>query len=228
MTDDDPVHMRNFVSNVMEVDRLLEIHAMATSPGPGRKHAVEILNKSGIVLLVACWEAFVEDLASNALRLLLEKGNDHSVFSDEVLERIGSKHQGKNAWLLAGDGWKSVCVNHLKDVLAKTTGNLNTPKAQQVDELFEKVLGLKEISKRWSWKGRTVAASREDLDALVTLRGSIAHRVKATRNVRKKDVTDARDFISRLAVKSHNAVTSHLATRLGTNVWQGYWFSETR
>ena len=140
---------------------------------------------------------------------------------------IGNKHQGKNAWLLAGDGWMKACASHLKDVLAKTTGSLNTPKASQVDELFEKVLGLKEISKRWSWKGRT-AASKADLDALVTLRGSIAHRVKATRIVRKKDVIDARDFISRLAVKSHNAVTSDLEHLLGTRPWQGYWFNGTR
>ena len=224
---DNPQHMANFISNVKEVDRLLEIHTRATSPGPGRKHAVEILNKSGIVLLVACWEAFVEDLASNALEVLIEKSKDHSVLPDEVLERIGSKLQGKNAWLLAGDGWKAACVNHLKDVLAKTTGSLNTPKAPQVDEIFEKVLGLKEMSKRWSWKGRTAAGSKRDLAALVGLRGSIAHRVKATRHVRKKDVIDARDFISRLAVKSHNAVTSHLEERLNMKPWQGYWFNET-
>ncbi len=221
-------HMANFISNLKEVDRLLDIHAKITSPGPGRKHAVEILHKSGVVLLVACWEAFVEDLVTNALTVLIENADDHSALPDELLERIGNKHAGKNAWALAGTGWKVACRNNLKEVLAKTIANLNSPKAAQVDDLFDKSIGLKNISKKWSWRGRTATRSRADLDSLVSLRGSIAHRVAAARNVRKKDVTGARDFISRLSVKSHNAVAAHLDARLGASPWGIYWFDETK
>jgi hypothetical protein len=51
-----PPHVRLLVSNVVEVESLLKIHRKLTGPGPGRRH-VEVLNKSGIVVLVACWEA---------------------------------------------------------------------------------------------------------------------------------------------------------------------------
>lgn len=44
-----------------------------------------ILNKSGIVLAVSCWEAFVEDLASHAFNWLLEHAKAPTVFPRKVL-----------------------------------------------------------------------------------------------------------------------------------------------
>ncbi len=220
--------MAGFTANLKEVDRLSDIHGIITPAGQGRKHNVQVLHKSGIVMLVACWEAFVEDLAASALTFLLASASDHSVLPDEVLERIASKCQGKKAWSLAGDGWKKACNDHLQEVLAKTTGSLNTPKTAQVDELFEKVLALRSISSNWQWKGRSSTHSRAALDSLVSLRGSIAHRVSASKSVQKKDVQEARELLARLAVKSHNAVNRHLNAVLGSKPWEGYWFSATR
>lgn len=221
-------HMANFISNVKEVDRLSEIHAAVTKKGPGRKHNVEVLHKSGIVLLIACWEAYVEDLATNGLSALIDRASSHTKIPPEVLERIAGKLQGMKAWDLAGDGWRRACRNHLKEVLARTTGALNTPRAAQVDELFEKALGIKALSSSWTWQGRTARSSQKSLDDLVTLRGSIAHRVTAARSVGKADVEEARELISRLAVKSHNAVNKHLDRLLGERPWEGFWYGETR
>ena len=47
--------------NMREVNRLLEIHWELTGGQPGRRHGVEVLNKSAIVLITACWESLVED-----------------------------------------------------------------------------------------------------------------------------------------------------------------------
>lgn len=220
--------MANFISNVKEVDHLSDIYAAVAPPGPGRKHKVAVLHKSGIVLLVACWEAFVEDLAGNGLAFVIQHAPDHSLIPEDVRERIANRLQGKRAWDLAGDGWKQACRDHLKEVLARTIGNLNTPKTAQVDEVFEKVLGLRQISSKWSWRGRSTRATNNALDELVSLRGSIAHRVSAARNVRKSDVAEAREFLSRLAVKSHNAVNRHIASILGDPPWEKFWFEETQ
>src|SRR5690348_4303270 len=111
-TDRKPSHMTNFTANLQEVDRLSDIHAIVTPEGPGRKHNVQILHKSGIVMLVACWEAFVEDLAANGLTFLLEIAPNHTALPDSVLERIANKHQGKRAWSLAGNGWRTACTDH--------------------------------------------------------------------------------------------------------------------
>src|ERR1700692_2663858 len=99
-----PPHIDNLIANVREVNRLLEIHSQITTPGPGHKHAVQVLHKSAIVLLIACWEAFVEDLAAKALEAMIHGAPDHSVFPPDVLERVANKHHGMKAWDLAGTG----------------------------------------------------------------------------------------------------------------------------
>src|SRR5689334_11482036 len=100
-------HIVALVENVTEVDRLRKIHSQITTKGPGRKHNVEVLHKSGIVLLVACWEAYIEDLASGALEHMIARSKNHDVFPQSVLERVASAHSGVKAWDLAGDGWKT-------------------------------------------------------------------------------------------------------------------------
>jgi len=210
-----PPQFANLIANMRQVIRLLQIHSQVTKPGPGRKHDVDVLHKSAIVLIVACWEAFVEDLAEEALSVLIQHATRHSVFPDDVLERVASKCGGKKAWDLAGDGWRTVMRDHYLEVLAKTTGKLNTPKTEQVNELFDKVLGLKKVSSGWKWPGASAAQAARRLDALVTLRGSIAHRVEATAQVRKKTVNDARKLVVRLAVTTHNQVNDWISARSG-------------
>jgi hypothetical protein len=220
-------HINALVDNVREVERLQGIHSQITTKGPGRKHNVEVLHKSAIVLLVACWEAYVEDLIGAALNHMIVSCKDHKAFPKYVLERIASGHPGLKAWDLAGDGWKKTLRDNLTQVLVKTTGTLNTPKTAQVDELFQKTIGLPQISSSWHWKGRSVAQVTTALDDLVTLRGSIAHRVSAARNVQLKDVKEARSFVFRLAVRSHNHTCTFLKAQVGSAPWVGVKFGAT-
>ena len=62
MTTPYPQHFKLFDENVKEVRNLLDIHRKVAKKTPGRKYNVEVLNKSGVVLLVACWESYVEHL----------------------------------------------------------------------------------------------------------------------------------------------------------------------
>jgi hypothetical protein len=219
-------HLYGFLSNLKEVNRLADIHAEVTKPGPGRKHNVAVLHKSAIVLLVACWESFIEDLAENALKSVIEAATSPLMIALNVRERIGSKLQGPKAWELAGDGWKTACRNNLAEVLARTIGSLNTPKTAQVDELFEKTLGHKHLSSDWKWPGRSVSGAQTALDILVTLRGSIAHRVTTAKSVKKTHVADAQILLLRLAGRSHNAVNSFVAKLVGDKPWDYFSYDE--
>lgn len=212
-------HVVQLLDNLAEVQLLLQIHHAIAGSKPGRKRDVEVLNKSAIVLVVACWEAYVEDLATNALTFMMDQAASHTIFPKPVLERVASKHSGPNAWALAGDGWKAALRNNLAEVLAKTTGTLNTPRAPQVDELFAKTVGITSLSATWSWPGRTQAAAVKALDNLITVRGSIAHRVQHSKSVHKKSVTSAVDLVSRLAAKSTNHVRTFLHTTTGKYPW---------
>lgn len=212
-------HIVALIENVKEVDRLRDIHSQITKKGPGRKFNVAALNKSGIVLLVACWEAFVEDLVAGALEHMIGAASSPQAFPEVVLERVAAAYSGKNVWKLARDGWKAALRDNMKGVLAKTTGALNTPKTEQVNQLFERTLGLSGLSASWRWKGRTVSQASKSLDDLISLRGSIAHRVRASKQVWLKDVRAARELLFRLSVKSHNRTSEFLESQVGTTPW---------
>lgn len=214
-----PPHIAQLQANLQEVELLVAAHHLLGGPGPGRKRNVEVLSKSAIVLVVACWEAYVEDLASPALKFQIENAKDHTKISKQVLDRVGTKYSGVNAWALAGDGWRKALQANLSEVLAKTTGALNTPKSVQVDELFLKTLGVPKMSNNWTWRGRTITRAVAALDSLVTLRGSIAHRVQHSGSVRKRHVTDAIQLISMLSAKSSNTVRTHVHRQIGKDPW---------
>lgn len=214
-----PHHVEELIDNMAEVRTLLDIHLSVGGDGPGRRVGIEVLNKSAVVLVVACWEAFVEDLSNNALKFMIENATSHTVFPQDVLERVASKNTGVSAWNLAGDGWKTALTNNYKEVIAKTTGMLNTPKTAQVDELFSKSIGLHKLSSSWRWGGRTAPAASKALDELITLRGSIAHRVKSSQAVRKVDGKNAVELVSRLAAKSTNHVREYVHKRVGKYPW---------
>lgn len=221
-----PAHALN--TNVKEVLNLLSIHSALAGKSPGRKHNVEILNKSAIVLTVACWEAFVEDCAQSSLDFMIDRIPNHNKLPKLVLERVASKHTGVKAWDFAGDGWKKCLRSNLSEVLAKTTGKLNTPRSPQVNELFRNTIGLTDVSSDWHWPGKGRIAAEKSLDDLVTLRGGIAHRVSTSQAVRKADVYRSLDLVFRLAVKTSNSVRIHLKDIVGKAPWGVARFRKTR
>jgi hypothetical protein len=221
-----PDSIRGLNQNIGEVRRLLAIHEHVGGASPGRKHNLEVLNKSGIVLLVACWEAFIEDLASAAFDAMLTHATDHTIFPADVLTL--ASHGLKNAsdnrevWKLAGSGWKSVLHTHKAEVFKEYVGKLNTPKPKHIDALFSALIGLSSMSQGWAWSKTSTDAAIEKLNRLVELRGSIAHRVAAAKSVHKSDVTAHMDFIYRLAVRSSNRTRAFIYSRVKVRPWPGY------
>lgn len=99
-----------FNENMKDVDRLLAIHGDITGDTPGRRYGVEVLNKSAVMLITSCWEAFCEDLSRGAVGFLLSKVEQASEFPSDVRWRIARRLQSdkdeRRLWGLAGDGWK--------------------------------------------------------------------------------------------------------------------------
>lgn len=219
-------HLDTLLSNLREVERLVEIHATIAGATVGAKHRVEVLNKSGIVLLVACWEAFVEDLAERSFQLLLRHAKCPDVFPSKVRtlssKKLREDKDERRVWELAGDGWRAVLQAYQDQVLEKYVGTFNTPKPKQIDQLFDSLLGVPSVSKKWSWHKCSPAQARKRLNKLITLRGAIAHRVSTPSSVHKRDVVNAAAFVNRLAVATHNRVNANLGERLGHSPWQRY------
>ena len=218
-----PPHLELIVENTEEVNRLVEIHQQVAGEQRGRKFGVEVLNKSGVVLLVACWEAFVEELARNSFNFLMKNASSPVLFPNRVLVLAGKSlrcdKDETSIWKLAGDGWKQVLKAHKEDVLRRYITPLNVPDSKRVDEFFEQLLGIRRLSSSWSWAGVSAGGTRRKLDELVTLRHEIAHSVKTRTPVYKATVIDRAHFIKRLAGVMSNRLREFLMERVGKEPW---------
>ena len=223
----DPV--RSFIENMDEVGNLVALHERHTGTAAGRRFGVEILNKSGIVLLTACWEAFIEDTASTAFEYVLKKTADPSKLPSSVPKRVAKavrddKHELR-PWDLAGDGWRKVLAEYKDKMLHSQVRFFNTPKAGNIDALFEDLLGLPRISDVWHWHKMTAAKARDRLADYIELRGDIAHRVKTSKSVHKQSVTNYGDFVGRLAAATANATSEHVRSLVGSYPWPTYMYA---
>ncbi len=225
-------HLENLNSNLTQVRRPLAIHGIVAGKGAGYKHDVEVLHKSAIVLLVATWEAFVEDLAAHAFDALLAAAKDHTTFPPEVLTSASAPLKkaadNREVWKLAGDGWKQVLEDHRTELFAQCIGKLNTPKPKQIDGLFHSLIGISNISSRWHWKGMSDQDAALKLEQLIELRGSIAHRASSSQKVYKYMVEDYVEFVARLSVVSSNRVLAFVSARTGKMAWARYRFMRTQ
>lgn len=215
-------HFAGFRRNVKEIGFLFGLHRAIGGTGPGRRRNVEILNKSALVLLVGCWEAFIEDLAMSAFAHLLSAANSPAQVPAKVLVLAAKSLHGpddRSVWKLAGDGWRQVLLDHKRETLDRYVGRLNSPRSHNINELFEALVGLKSLSTSWTWPGQNRRATEARLDALVGRRGEIAHRVGVARPVRKKEGLDAVRFLCRLTECSSNAVADHLQEVTRKEAW---------
>lgn len=176
-------------------------------------------NKAGIVLVCAMWEAYCEDVCREGVYRLLrnaQKTNEpRKQLPKELLKlvvaAIGRDKNELAMWGLAGKSWFSTtCVAADESLVDR----FHTPNADEVDGLFEKALGLKEMSRHWHWSHMTASSGRTKLDKFVKLRHKIAHRSQATEAVHKTQVTSFLRHATHLVRCTDGALAAHL-TDLG-------------
>lgn len=213
----------NFEANKVDIDRLWAIHETIAGSGPGRKHDVEVLNRSAIVFITACWEAYVEDVATEAFDFLLAQAASANVIPAKV-RTLASKElieaaDKRRVWELADGGWRTVLANHRGAVMDRWVASLNTPKARQVDDLFEDLVGLAALSSHWSWQSMSAENAKTKLDGYITARGQIAHRVHHDDTVYKSWGTDFLHHVEKLVEKTDKVVSEHLLSLVNKSPW---------
>lgn len=204
----------DFNDNYADIERLIEIHEELAGTGPGYKHGVEVLNKSAVVLTSAVWEAYCEDLASEAVDHLIAKLSDPTKLPKELRKRIATELEDDvndlAVWNLAKSGWKNVLKSRAQSIADERARALNTPKTKNIAELFEDAVGLTKVTSAWTWKGMNADQAGKKLDKLVTLRGDIAHRSKAADKIKKGTAKDFMDHVGRLVESTDNYVNSEI------------------
>jgi HEPN superfamily RiboL-PSP-like protein len=213
--------------NMFEVVTLLDIHTDTKV----HSSKLQVLNKSSIVLAVACWEAFIEDLATDAFNIILKNSITPDVFPSKVLALAANKlkleDDERKIWNIAGDGWKNVLEDYKEELFKKSIGKLNTPRVEQIDNIFNQLIGMKKLSRKWHWAGMSNNNAIQKLDELITTRGEISHRAATSKFISKKYARDSIYFLTRLSVKSGNNVGRYIETCTGKNPWATWNFKGT-
>jgi hypothetical protein len=206
-----------------DIDQLWEIHQEVAGQGAGRKHGVDVLNRAAIVFITACWESYVEDVCLEAFDFLLANATDPVAFPNRVKtlasEEIRSDPDKTQIWNLAGSGWKQVLQSHREAAKKRWLDKLNTPKTEQVNELFRELLGLQNLSSSWSWQRMNSQQASEKLDEYIIVRGNIAHRTTHDENVYKSWGTDYLSHVERLVEKTDEHVRSHVYSLIQASPW---------
>lgn len=207
-----------------DASRLIDIHTHMGGSEAGRRRGFEVLNKSSVIFLAAAWEAFVEDVATQAIDHLIAKAKDHlsiplSVRKATAKQIKEHKHE-LSPWDLAGEGWKANVLKYRDTVIKEEISKFNTPKPYNVDKLFSRVLGIDNLSDNWNWQGMSKKSSKEKLRKFIEMRGAIAHRGKLPQKITKTYVTGHRDFIARLSVRSANILRKKVKDLSGTPPWR--------
>lgn len=217
--------------NLKDVERLLELHTQEGGDAPGRRHGLEVLNKSAIVLITSYWEAYCEDLAAEALEHIVTHARTSDVLPKKIKKLIAKdltdKDKVKNElaiWDIADDKWRGLLRKRLQNMRATRNKKLNTPNSTNVDDLFDSVIGLSKVSSQWVWVRNPAAQrSRDKLDKYVKLRCEIAHRGRADTSVRRTQVEDYYRFIRKIATRTGSAVSRQAQSITGKKL--GSWSS---
>jgi hypothetical protein len=213
-----------FDKNAKDIKRLIELHEDIGGKGPGRRYGLEVLNKSAIVLITAFWEAYCEDIASEGLAHIVKHAKTADALPDELKKAIAKKLKKEphelELWKIADDGWRGYLSSHLEDMKVERDRRLNTPKTEQINELFRAAVGIEKMSSNWYWPNKMKAdRAVAQLDEFVTLRGAIAHRGKHETAVTKKNVTDYFDFITQMVAKTGGVVNKHVRKVTKKPLW---------
>lgn len=165
-----------------DVQRLVDSHTTLGHGGRGR-HGLGHITRSGVFLLCAAWELYVEDLVIEVAGILSDRADSPRQLppgAQRELAKMVKNHSHELKPLeLAGAGWEGVYTSHVREVI----GRLNTPKAGPVDENYRRLLGWENPSNNWT-RGTAY------INDFVRVRGDIAHRGSDANYVRISTLRD--------------------------------------
>jgi len=214
-----------FDKNSKDIELLLKIHEQKGGSLRGRRYQLEVLNKSAVVLITSFWEAYCEDIAAEGLAHLVKYAesadNLPKRLKKQIAEELKKDSDELALWSVADEGWKKLLNSRLNRLQEERNRKLNTPKSQNIDQLFQSAVGIIKISDSWKWSPTmNPNKARTKLDKYIALRGSIAHRGNALKTVTKSQVVDYFNFIKNLASTTGGKVNQHVKEITGIRLWK--------
>jgi len=178
-----------------DIYHLFDIHdtLMPISPTARRQEKADILLRSTVLFVTACWESYVEDLCSEALLCLIGSGAKRRMWIGSVL----------------------------KAQMDQRIKFFNTPNSKNINDLFQATIGVVKLTNCWRWKGTTSQQSSIKLGNYVKIRGEIAHRTRTSTPISKVDSETYFEFIRILVAKTERRVQTYVKPIRGNGFGKG-------
>jgi len=164
------------------------------------------ITRSGIVLLCASCEQYIEDVTLEGVELLLSQIPSPNDLPENVQRSLSrkvklDKHELKPIHM-AGDGWKDLLRLYTKDDLAHT----HSPRYGNIRDLFKNYLGITtNVADSWS-------IGINGLDAFVEMRNHIAHKGRASgRYIKYHQFETSYEEMITWAVETDNFLSDELS-----------------
>lgn len=194
---------KNFSKRLLpDVASLIQTHRDVNPDGHGRR-ALGHITRSGVVMLCAAWELYIENLVAESVEFLTRDAQTPDFLPDRVKGKIAqtakNDQHAHGALRLCGDGWKSV----YRDAARRDTEKLNAPKFGNINNIFFDWLAIPDISVNWRHP-------REELNRFVELRGEIAHRGAEASYVRITRLVELKNMIDDLSLDVDRTLSDYL------------------
>lgn len=185
-----------------DVSHLIDAHRSLNPTGRGRRK-LGYITRSGVIMLCAAWELYVEDVIVEAAKHVVERADTHNELRSAIKKRlslVAREHKHDHGPLeLCGDGWRALYVaSATKDV-----ASLNTPKFGDISILFKKWLDLMDVERDWD-------TTRDELNEFVRTRGEIAHRGADATYISITKLRIYRTMIEGLVAKTDSRIAEHV------------------
>lgn len=201
----------NFKKNIKQVHKLLEAYETAKEPTRGRKY-LDHFTRAALIFLCSSWEVYVEEIGRESVDKVIDvidsPQNLPLIVKKTLSKKVKEKKNELEPIIFAND-WKSYYRNEINEF----TKRLNTPKNQNVTEMFNKYLGMINV--------REKMRKLSDVNEIVKTRGDIAHNVFAEEYLSKNLVLEYLDTINEIVVQVELALWEYLPEITdGKRPWQ--------
>lgn len=192
-----------FTKNLETVNRLEETYEeIRTGRNRRGKAAYDHITRSAIIFLASAFEVYIEDVVKECCNQHISFAGNANKLPNDVKDTINSfvkrDKNGEPPIMLCDEGWRRI----YRVIAEQETGKLNTPKKLQIQELFNKIIGI-------SVTQIDQIPNIGNLDAVITFRGEIAHRVKAEQYVKIEQVKNDVQIIKALVVEIDKMIINY-------------------
>ena len=219
---------KTFDENHKDIENLLDYYSVSEQlhedyPDDGLMDGADVVLRSSIVLLVTYWEAYLEDIVTEAIEHIVEHVEDPTKIPKELKKTVIRELSGdKNElamWRLTGDGWRDCIKSRLPQLKEARNRSFNTPKSAQTQSFIHSALGIVDITKTWDFQDRDASTNAKYLDTLVELRGQIAHRGKIKKKITDESVKALSLFVKELVSKTGGSINAEVKKIAGSPLW---------